>query len=481
MSGLACGMHAAILLSPHDESATSFDLAPLPHEADAVRLGDAIAELAARIHAATYELLVLIRQFDACAGWNTGFQSCAHWLNWRTGIDLGAAREKVRVARSLELLPALSAALQRGEVSYSKVRALTRVATPITERQLLDVALAGTAAHVERVVRAWRRMDRVVAAQETARRHQHRELHAWVDEDGMLVIRGRLPPEVGAAVQRALDAAADRLFREGAGIPRPETLAEEVTPAQRRADALGLVAEAALAAALDQGTTGDRYQVVLHVEANSLRTARPMSAAEPGQAVLEDGPYVSAETSRRLACDAAVVVMQHGADGTVLDVGRKTRTIPPAIRRALTARDSRCRFPGCTAWRCDAHHVEHWADGGATRLDNLVLLCRRHHRCVHEEGWTLAVGVDGAVVFTRPDGSRLDAAPRAPEVPLDAAPLVPTLQRLEACGVAIDARPAAGWQGERLDLGWALDVLRGQEPMGTLMMRAGPATYHNGA
>jgi hypothetical protein len=158
-------------------------------------LGEAIAELASRIHAATYELLVMLRDFDAQAGWNNGFLSCAHWLHWRTGIDLGAAREKVRVAKALVDLPLLSASLQRGEVSYAKVRALTRVATPANEAQLLDVAWAGTAAHVERVVRGWRRCDRAAAARQAEKRHLHRNLTTYVDDDGMLVIRGRLTPE----------------------------------------------------------------------------------------------------------------------------------------------------------------------------------------------------------------------------------------------------------------------------------------------
>jgi hypothetical protein len=134
-------------------------------------LGDAIAMLAARLHAATYELLVMLREFDACAGWNNGWLSCAHWLHWRTGIDLGAAREKVRVARALVVLPRISAAMQRGELSYAKVRALTRIATPESELRLVDLGLAGTAAQVERAVRAWRRVDRIEAAHQEERRH----------------------------------------------------------------------------------------------------------------------------------------------------------------------------------------------------------------------------------------------------------------------------------------------------------------------
>ncbi len=225
--------------------------APIPPAAEAARpdeprpdveaLADRIADLAAHIQAATYELLVLIREFDTRGGWE-GFTTCAHWLSWRIGLAPGAAREHLRVARALADLPRLSDAMRRGAVSYSKVRAVTRVATPDNEQALLDVALAGTAAHVEQVVRTWRRVDRAAEAAEDRRRHESRMLHTWVDDDGMVVVRGRLTPEVGAVLRRALDAALD------AGAPRPAAgapagdLADGMAPtiAQRRADALGL-------------------------------------------------------------------------------------------------------------------------------------------------------------------------------------------------------------------------------------------------
>ena len=166
---------------------------PAASPAEAERLGDRIAELASRIHAATYELLVLIRDFDAAGAWS-GFASCAVWLSWRTGLEPGAAREHVRVAHALAQLPKVSDAMRRGRVSYSKVRAITRVATPETEQSLLDVALAGTAAHVERVVRAWRRTDRAAEADDDRAQQAGRTLHTWVDDDGMVVVRGRLTP-----------------------------------------------------------------------------------------------------------------------------------------------------------------------------------------------------------------------------------------------------------------------------------------------
>src|SRR2546428_6031774 len=155
---------------------------------DLDRLGDEIAELSAHLDAATAQLLDLIREFDARSGWNTGFRSCAAWLSWRIGLDLGAARERVRVARALGTLPRLAHALARGELSYAKVRALTRVATPDTEERLLAVGKARTAEHVERIVRGWRQADRQAEARQTPRRPAGRARHAYQEEDGMGII-----------------------------------------------------------------------------------------------------------------------------------------------------------------------------------------------------------------------------------------------------------------------------------------------------
>ena len=323
--------------------------------------------------------------------------------------------------------------MRRGVISYSKVRAVTRVATPETEQTLLDVALAGTAAHVEQVVRAWRRVDRTAEAADDRRRHASRVLHTWVDDDGMVVIRGRLTPEVGAVVRRALEAALDEERRAAAarepGEPDPVDEAVGVAPSfgQRQADALGNggrmrpgrrprpAARRATATRSWCMWTPARSQKMRtfpreRLRRCTLRLGIPTVAAggraqasacpgnpraavaqvsgtrpggcrsdSPGQAALEEagGIHVSAATAQRLACDAATVEMRHGPDGQVLDVGRKTRTISPALRRALASRDRQCRFPGCQARRCDAHHIRHWAHGGATALDNLVLLCRR--------------------------------------------------------------------------------------------------------
>ncbi len=303
-----------------------------------------------------------------------------------------------------------------------QVRALTRVATPDNEQALVDLALTGTAAHVERFVRGWRRVDAVCDRATDEARHLARGLSTWVDDDGMVVIRGRLSPEVGALVQRAIEAAADTLFRDAASAAKGGGMADEVNHAQRRADALGLIAESALAARLDAGTAGDRYQVVVHVSAETPNAGGRDAAIEVDHGAL----HVSAETSRRLACDASVVRIDHDATGGVLDVGRKTRTIPSSIRRALAARDTGCRFPGCTSRRCDAHHIEHWADGGVTSLDNLLLLCRRHHRAVHEGGFVVQSTGDRQFEFIAPSGIPIPSSPPAP-LPLETVPPLPTV------------------------------------------------------
>ena len=203
-------------------------------QAEVVALGDRIAELSARIQAATWELLSLIRQFDDRNGW-AGCTSCAEWLGWRTGLAPGAAREHVRVARTLADLPKLSDAMRRGRVSYSKMRAVTRVATPETEDDLLNVALSGTAAHVEKIVRAWRRVDRLEEQAEDRRRHETRSLRTWVDEDGMVVVRGRLSRRwARSCAGRSRRPATRPTARTRRRRPRTETASPAQRPGRRR-------------------------------------------------------------------------------------------------------------------------------------------------------------------------------------------------------------------------------------------------------
>jgi len=391
-----------------------------------------IMQLAAQISAATFQLLMLIAEFDARQAWaDWGIRSCAHWLNWKCGIGMNAAREKIRVARSLAELPKISAAFERGEVSYSKVRAMTRVATADNEHYLLSIARAGTAAHVEGLVR---RYQRVKALEEANSAHAKRTFSFFTDEDGSFVFHGRLTAEQGALLVKAIEKAKDALWEN-----TPDVSAEtpsEPNHGNNRADALALLAESFLAHGATESTGGDKYQVVMYVQQDT--------------AFIEDGPGVSAETSERLSCDASVVVMHENCEGNLLNIGRKSRSIPPALRRALKFRDGGCRFPGCTAKRfVDGHHIRHWSDGGETRLDNLVLLCRHHHRLVHEGGYR--VGYDAntrtRLQFETPSGTLI------PErMPVRIANGQTPLRT-----VATDGRP--GWDGGEIDWSLAVDGL----------------------
>jgi len=223
--------------------------------------------------------------------------------------------------------------------------------------------------------------------------------------------------------------------------------------AQQQADALGLIAETALHHGMDPGSPGERYQVVVHVDAAVLE-----DPDASGQSALEPGAHVSAETSRRLGCDASRVVMRHDPDGRVVEVGALTRTIPAALRRVLHYRDRGCRFPGCGLPFGQGHHIQHWANGGPTTLSNLALLCRRHHRAVHEEGYQVERLPDGELRFRRPDGKLLPDAPSPAAVPAD--PIHALRMQHDAQELHIHARTAMpNWLGERLNVGYAIDVL----------------------
>ncbi len=414
-------------------------------------LGEQIAVLSAQRDATAYVELTRIREFDENEGWfaaYSGFLSCAHWLAWRTGLDLGAARQKVRVANALGQLPLISKEMRQGRISYSKVRALTRIATPENEEELLHFALDGTASHVERLVRAYRSVERKTKLEETEVRHASRYCHTFIDDDGMMVIKARLEPEAGAAFRLALEAAMEVLFECSQGEAAAEDPIEH-----RRADAFALVAEAALNGGLDSGTRGDRYQVVVHVDETALEAGE-----QEGASVLADGQYVSAETARRIACDAGKVTMTHAPDGSVVDVGRKTRTIPPAIRRALDHRDEGCRFPGCGLKFCDAHHIDHWADGGETKLDNLILLCRRHHRALHEGQFKVKRLGSGDLQFISPKGRRIHEVPTAPAVSNDPASVL--IERLLEDGIQIEPMDnLPTWDGTPIDLNTTVQYL----------------------
>jgi hypothetical protein len=283
-----------------------------------------------------------------------------------------------------------------------------------------------------------------------------------------VVLRGRLTPEVGALLVRTLDAARETLYQRRRAIvaPASDPATEAPTRAQQQADALALLAETALHHELDPGAPGERYQVVVHVDAAVLADPE-----QPGQSVLEEGSHVPAGTSQRLACDASRVVMRHDAEGQIVEVGAGRARFRRRCGGRCSIETRAAVFPGCNVRFGQGHHVRHWAQGGPTTLSNLALLCRRHHRAVHEEGYQLERGSDGTLHFRRPDGRALPDVPLPAVVPADA---VGTLRAQHAAkGIRLHARTGlAGWLGERLDVGWAIDVLH---PLATRNVRSLPS------
>jgi len=295
---------------------------------------------------------------------------------------------------------------------------MTRVATPANEQVLLHVARYGTAGHVEKLVRKYRWTQRRDAGKLARVQHAQRQVNYFYDANGELILNARLPPEIGAVVRKAIETAVEALREpseppDSRGYVSAETDEHEApTAGARRADALQHIAETFLSRRGEDtgaGSAADRYQVVVHVDQAILSDVALPPDDEPHRCELDDGPAVALDTARRLACDATIVGLVEGADGEPLDIGRKSRSIPPAMSRALRARDGGCRFPGCDRTRfTQGHHVKHWADGGETKLGNIVTLCCFHHRLVHEGGYGVAVTDDGLFVFTRPDGRRVE-------------------------------------------------------------------------
>ena len=578
-----------------------------------------ITEVWGHLNAATYRFLELIGEFDRTQGWaRHGLVNCAQWLNWQCGIGACAAREKVRVARALEGLPQVSEAFRQGRLSYSKVRAVTRVATAENEGTLLNIALHGTASHVGKTVRKFRRVQRETERREADALHRSRYVEWWYEEDGSWRLQARLAPEVAAVVKQAIEAAMaaeDEVARDeatedetgahgaaahGAGAHdagahevaaheaavgsdhvsaettgnrqanghengnenghavansiakingvdhaitdisaetngaghavmdvsaetngtgravvdvSAETLAEAAAEPPtaaptderpicvRRADGLQHMAEQYLAHRAEvSGSAAERYQVVVHINREDLHEGDEMVRG----AELEQGRDLAVATARRLGCDGSLVGLVEDAEGEPLNVGRKTRAIPAAIRRALQSRDGGYRFPGCDRSKfTHAHHIRHWADGGETRLSNLVTLCSYHHHLVHEGGYGVRV-VDGVIEFTSPGGQPIPASgwsqrwdahlgrPRDEHrdegrnegrgegrgegrdegrgehrdeqrfrgnirIEPGELPLAPLNERR---GMQIDAHTArCGWQGERMDYGLAVEAL----------------------
>jgi len=430
-----------------------------PHPLTVRQLADQITELTGHLNAATYTWLMLVAEFDRRKGWNDGgTQTCAHWLNWQCGINIGAAREKVRVAHALAKVPKIAAAMERGQLSYSKVRALTRIATAENEDFLLMLALHGTANHVENVVRYYRRCKEAEELSREARQHANRSVSLmWDPEDGSLLVKARLPAETGRLFMNALERVVDAMpeSRIPANVSA-ETLANRTPITMRRADALAVVAESFLKHGPEDMTGGQKNEIVVHVEVGTLRDSTH------GRCELENGPSLAAETARRLACDASTYTVYEDGKGEPLNIGRKSRTIPAAIRRALNARDRGCRFPGCPNKRfVDGHHIKHWINGGETSLKNLVTLCRFHHRQVHEGLVFVQRLEDGTFRFLKPNG-QLFGAPS--QFHADAAGVEHVIAQHEKERVNIDEHTACThWRGEVIDYSTSVAALFGMD------------------
>jgi hypothetical protein len=354
-------------------------------------LDEAIRRLSARMDAACYEQLVLIREFDERAGW-LEWQSgnCSEWLSWRCDISLSAAREKVRVAHALLHLPNISQAFAEGRLSYTKVRALTRVTHLREQGELLRFACKHSAVQVEERCREFR--CGTVASTDAANRvHDRRylSLHRHPGR-GTVTLSMEVPLEEGELIEKALDVARESLLADAETSGNAELATESWST--RQADALVAMARAYLDGEPTAERSRSNHQVTVHVDRSALIEGRGRSG-------------LAVESVRRIACDAETVTIVEDENEQPLSVGRRTRTIPPRLSQALWARDKGCTFPGCHRRRfVNGHHVKRWAHGGETSLENLLLLCTWHHRAVHEGGFTIRKDFQDHWRFFRPDG-----------------------------------------------------------------------------
>ncbi|MFV8749775.1 DUF222 domain-containing protein [Nannocystaceae bacterium ST9] len=404
-------------------------------------LAGQIADLSLRIDVAKHSLLAHLRTFDAHDGWaGSGFVSTAAWLAWRIGIGSAAAREHVRVARALGELPLVDAAFATGELSYSKVRAITRAATPETERDFLDVAMHATASQIEKLTAAYRR-TRIDPGEPSA--DLRRFVRRSDTPSGMVRIDMQLSPEQANLVWEALTAALEAGREDESASAETGASAETPSdPQTERADAIVSVAQAYLQHS--PRTLGSGYELVVMTTPEQLEQG-------PGGVggFLRDGTPVPLHVARMLACDCTRVDVSTGESGEILDVGRARRTIPSAIGRALWLRDGGCRVPGCGRKRhLHAHHVEAWAEGGKTSQSNLVLLCPSHHALVHEGALFVELH-EGQLEFRDARGSQLRPSPTRGED-------LEVIDHWLRTEPDFDHDNTPRWDGTRFDLGEVL-------------------------
>jgi hypothetical protein len=411
---------------------------------DVESLGEWIAEQAAHLDAATHRLLTALREFDVVGGWyKQGARSCAEWLSWRVGWSRQTARDRVRVAQRLGELPLIDDELRRGALSYCKVRAMTRVATPANEAALVELAKHSTGAQLDRICRKYAAVQRQGTEPDEKSDAEQRYISRRELDSGFVEISARLHPEEAAAVWAALDRMVKERFRNGSQPQASRGLG--------RVDALVALAQEVL-----RGDSPNRspIELVVTTDADALRD--PVNAAEP-IGTTSDGTCVSAETVRRLSCDCGVVHVAEDAHGRTVSVGRKTRSIPTSLKRALLRRDQTCRFPGCdNRLFVEGHHIQHWANGGDTSLLNLCLVCSRHHRFVHEYGYRVELDEEQQPRFFDPRGRRVVDAPASPANSYRGHEIMRSINR--ELDITADT-PACGWDGAPVDYDWVIDAL----------------------
>jgi hypothetical protein len=333
-------------------------------------------EKASRADAA--ERLALIAEIDRRRSYeDEGFLSSTSWLKARFRITGGEARRWVELARRLAELPEVARALASGDISFDHARLLAAASADLPEqfcedhKVLIDAARDLSPTNLRKALDYWRSAHEPEHLEAAERRaYERRYLNASVTMGGTVRIDGDLDPVGGEIVLTAL-----RAYSEASALDDTD----HRTPQQRRADALVDICGHSLDSGRAPAAGGEKPHLTLTVDLATLE-GRAGSTCE-----LDETGVISAEAARRLACDAGISRVITNGDSQPLDVGRRTRTVPPAIRRALVVRDGGCVAPGCDRpprWT-DAHHIVHWVDGGPTSLDNLELLCRRHHRMAH--------------------------------------------------------------------------------------------------
>lgn len=400
------------------------------------RLEAEITELAGHLAAGECRWLLFVAEYDRREGWRGwGCRTAAFWLSWKCGLDPRTARQKLRVAHALTSFPRIRDEFAAGRLTYSKVRALTRIATPESEDDLVNIGLSGTAAHIEALARGYRRVERQEIRAE-ASSAPATDPATWrgvqfVDDDGSTVMIARLTEEETELVRRALDSAGDDVSK---------------------ADAMVMMAESYLANGDACRTGSDRALLVVNTDEQVLTGEDPDLWPR-----IEGGAAIIPETVRRLACDASFAWLLRGENGEPVSISARFAGIPRSLRRLVRARDQgRCRFPGCAETQyTDIHHLVHRARGGPNTAVNLVTLCWFHHRLVHEGGWSLTRTSDGTFVAVNPEGATLTA-----DVPVldGSAELVQEQNREQ--GITVDARTTVPqWHGDHFDLGYAVTGL----------------------